>query len=299
MKRTTSRAKSSGPAVTASRAHMATKERPQDSESDALSAASVFSAPKGRAAWRPRQQFDCIEAPGQAGAVPERGQGCAGGTQRLSLQAISANDDAPGIGFTVTRRPATPPNATASGGACAPQCELRGRVYAQHDYVLIGRRRMADLPFRASLPTFLLPFAKCTPHASPRDLRAMNETNRNMIIAVVLSMVVLFGWQFFVAGPPGAGAEAAGQTRGAAGGEQSALPPTTGTAATTTAGAQPTTVARSFADRPTAVAATPRVTIDAAALTGSINLRAPSARRPRAQRSTARRLIRRHRSSRC
>ena len=29
----------------------------------------------------------------------------------------------------------------------------------------------------------------------------MNETNRNMIIAIVLSVVVLFGWQFFVAGP--------------------------------------------------------------------------------------------------
>ena len=29
----------------------------------------------------------------------------------------------------------------------------------------------------------------------------MNETNRNMILAIVLSMVVIFGWQFFVAGP--------------------------------------------------------------------------------------------------
>ena len=29
----------------------------------------------------------------------------------------------------------------------------------------------------------------------------MNESNRNMIIAIVLSVVVLFGWQFFIAGP--------------------------------------------------------------------------------------------------
>ena len=29
----------------------------------------------------------------------------------------------------------------------------------------------------------------------------MNETNRNMIIAIVLSVVVLFGWQLFIAGP--------------------------------------------------------------------------------------------------
>ena len=29
----------------------------------------------------------------------------------------------------------------------------------------------------------------------------MNDNNRNMILAVVLSMFVLFGWQFFIAGP--------------------------------------------------------------------------------------------------
>jgi YidC/Oxa1 family membrane protein insertase len=29
----------------------------------------------------------------------------------------------------------------------------------------------------------------------------MTETNRNMILAIVLSMVVIFGWQFLVAGP--------------------------------------------------------------------------------------------------
>ena len=29
----------------------------------------------------------------------------------------------------------------------------------------------------------------------------MNDTNRNMILAIVLSIIVLFGWQFFVAGP--------------------------------------------------------------------------------------------------
>ena len=28
-----------------------------------------------------------------------------------------------------------------------------------------------------------------------------SENNRNMIIAIVLSVVVLFGWQFFIAGP--------------------------------------------------------------------------------------------------
>ncbi len=29
----------------------------------------------------------------------------------------------------------------------------------------------------------------------------MNENTRNIVIAVVLSAIVLFGWQYFVAGP--------------------------------------------------------------------------------------------------
>src|SRR5690606_11348943 len=37
--------------------------------------------------------------------------------------------------------------------------------------------------------------------SAQRTPKAMNENNRNMILAVVLSMVVPFGWQFFIAGP--------------------------------------------------------------------------------------------------
>ena len=101
----------------------------------------------------------------------------------------------------------------------------------------------------------------------------MNETNRNMIIAIVLSMVVLFGWQFFVAGPQ---LERAQKQAELAQQQQAASNPgvaTTASGATTTAGAPATTATQTFADRPTAVAATPRVAIDAAALTGSINLK--------------------------
>ena len=102
----------------------------------------------------------------------------------------------------------------------------------------------------------------------------MNETNRNMIIAIVLSMVVLFGWQFFVAGPQ---LERAQKQQAEIAAQQAASNPgvatTTTGAAATTAGAPATTATQTFADRPTAVAATPRVAVDAAALTGSINLK--------------------------
>jgi YidC/Oxa1 family membrane protein insertase len=104
----------------------------------------------------------------------------------------------------------------------------------------------------------------------------MTETNRNMILAIVLSMVVIFGWQFLVAGPQQE--RAARQAQIAAEQAAAANPgiatTTTGNGtvapeATTDSAAVPT----SFADRASAVAATSRVSIDTPALVGSINLR--------------------------
>src|SRR4051794_13430422 len=106
----------------------------------------------------------------------------------------------------------------------------------------------------------------------------MNETNRNMIIAIVLSVVVLFGWQFFIAGPQMqraqqqaeiAAQQAAATNPGLATGKSataSTAAPANGAATTTAAGA-PT-----FTDRAAAIAASPRVAIDTPALKGSINL---------------------------
>lgn len=100
-----------------------------------------------------------------------------------------------------------------------------------------------------------------------------SENNRNMIIAIVLSVVVLFGWQFFIAGPQ---LEQA-QKRAAV--EQAALAPATDTGLATPAadGSTPAATAAattngSFADRAAALAASPRVAIDTPSLSGSISL---------------------------
>jgi YidC/Oxa1 family membrane protein insertase len=106
----------------------------------------------------------------------------------------------------------------------------------------------------------------------------MNETNRNMIIAIVLSVVVIFGWQFFVAGPQ---MERAARQQQIAAEQAAAANPGIATTTTTTtsseAAATPTTVPAAsgpatFADRASAIAATSRIAIDTPALTGSVNL---------------------------
>ncbi len=105
----------------------------------------------------------------------------------------------------------------------------------------------------------------------------MNETNRNMILAIVLSMVVIFGWQFLVAGPQ---LERAQRQAEIAAEQAAATNPgiatTTPSQAVTTPDGAPaatTEVPATFADRPSAIAATARVGIDTPALVGSINLR--------------------------
>ena len=96
----------------------------------------------------------------------------------------------------------------------------------------------------------------------------MNENNRNMILAVVLSMIVLFGWQFFIAGPQLEQAQ-----REAAVTQQSAQD-ATDLAAPATEGAIPGAAADTsvFATRDEAVAASDRVAIETDALSGSISL---------------------------
>jgi YidC/Oxa1 family membrane protein insertase len=101
-----------------------------------------------------------------------------------------------------------------------------------------------------------------------------SDNNRNMIIAIVLSVVVLFGWQFFIAGPQ---LEQA-QKRAAL--EQAAQAPATDTGLATPAadGSTPAAAAATgatgtFADRAAALAASPqRLKIDTPSLSGSINL---------------------------
>jgi YidC/Oxa1 family membrane protein insertase len=107
----------------------------------------------------------------------------------------------------------------------------------------------------------------------------MNETNRNVLIAMVLSMVVLIGWQFLVSGPQmeraQRQAEIAAAQRAAADPGLATAPVQPGADAATGAGSVPdsSVVPTSFADRASAIAATPRVSIDTASVVGSINLR--------------------------
>ena len=96
----------------------------------------------------------------------------------------------------------------------------------------------------------------------------MNSDNRNVILAVVLSMVVLFGWQFFIAGPQLEEAQRQAEIRAAQQAEQLAVP----TDAEGSAAAPAVDAPQVFADRASALAATERVAISTPDLDGSINL---------------------------
>lgn len=97
------------------------------------------------------------------------------------------------------------------------------------------------------------------------------ENNRNIILAIVLSMIVLFGWQFFVAGPQMERSQQQAQVAAdqqAAADAALATPATPGQAAATPAA----TGTATYATREEAVAASQRVSIETDDLSGSINL---------------------------
>ena len=97
--------------------------------------------------------------------------------------------------------------------------------------------------------------------------------NRNVILAIVLSMIVLFGWQFFIAGPQMERAQQQAQIAAEQSQSEAALATP---AATTAAAGTPGSVAADgtvfYADRAEAIAASQRVVIDTPDLHGSINL---------------------------
>ncbi|MBM6578702.1 membrane protein insertase YidC [Microvirga sp. BT689] len=107
----------------------------------------------------------------------------------------------------------------------------------------------------------------------------MRDDNKNLIIAIVLSMAVLLGWQYFFAAPE------AEKQRQAAQQHQStqvnpnapnppASPSQAGGAAPTVPGTVPSTpVAPAVETREAALARSPRVAINTPAIAGSINLR--------------------------
>ncbi|HHS82510.1 MAG TPA: membrane protein insertase YidC [Devosia sp.] len=102
----------------------------------------------------------------------------------------------------------------------------------------------------------------------------MTSETRNMITAVVLSLIVLAGWQYFVVGPQleraARQAEIEAQQNAEQQGRASGVDVATPVAGS--ANATPDVASTEFADRAAAIAGTPRVSIDTPALAGSINL---------------------------
>jgi YidC/Oxa1 family membrane protein insertase len=103
----------------------------------------------------------------------------------------------------------------------------------------------------------------------------MND-NRNVILAIVLSVIVLFGWQFFVAGPQMERAQRQAQLEAQLQAEADAglATPTVnadGTVAPAEVAVDPS-APKVFTTREEAIAGTPRVAIDTAELLGSISL---------------------------
>ena len=103
----------------------------------------------------------------------------------------------------------------------------------------------------------------------------MQPDSRNMILAIVLSMVVLFGWQIFIAGPQMEEAQRRAEIE-AQQAQQTQLdnglasPAADGT--TPAAASGETSGATSFASRDAAISATERLAIETPSLSGSINL---------------------------
>ena len=104
----------------------------------------------------------------------------------------------------------------------------------------------------------------------------MDENNRNFILAIVLSIGVLFAWQYFfvpkrISRRAADGATAADGSRPSSGPPQ---PPGGGEAPVAGGAPQPGRIGRSAAmTREEALAQSPRVAIDTPSLKGSINLK--------------------------
>lgn len=96
--------------------------------------------------------------------------------------------------------------------------------------------------------------------------------NRNIILAIVLSLAVLLGWQYFIAGPQMQRSQEAARIAAAQQAAIAAAPVAAAPATPQAAAAAAATSSQVFADRATALAATRRVGINTPDLAGTINL---------------------------
>jgi YidC/Oxa1 family membrane protein insertase len=107
----------------------------------------------------------------------------------------------------------------------------------------------------------------------------MREENRNLIVAIALSVAILLGWQYFFAGPQAEKQRLANQQQQSTQANPTApnpppSPSQAGGAAPTVPGTVPSTpAAPTIQTREAALASSPRVTVDTPAISGSINLR--------------------------
>jgi len=96
--------------------------------------------------------------------------------------------------------------------------------------------------------------------------------NRNFLIAIALSLIVLFGWQFFIAGPQQQKVQQQQQLADQQAAENSKAPDSTATATPAGGNAPVGTAGAPALTREAALAETPRVPIATDSVTGSINL---------------------------
>ncbi|HZB61034.1 MAG TPA: membrane protein insertase YidC [Microvirga sp.] len=106
----------------------------------------------------------------------------------------------------------------------------------------------------------------------------MRDDNKNLIVAIVLSVAVLLGWQYFFAAPQAERQRQAAQQQSTQVNPNAPNPPASpsqaGGASPTVPGTVPgTPAAPAVESRESALARSPRVAIDTPALAGSINLR--------------------------
>ena len=122
------------------------------------------------------------------------------------------------VGFTVSKKVGNSRRAQSRAAAAARDGAARaaGPMRPGHDYVLIGRRAALDLPFDRLVEDFDARAGRV--HAAARDrrkagrrrppphMRAQDRApdmtdQKNTILAIVLSALVLIAWQYFVGLP--------------------------------------------------------------------------------------------------
>jgi ribonuclease P protein component len=95
-------------------------------------------------------------------------RGVRAGRKGFTLQAISADDPAPGIGLTVTNKTGNAPERNRIRRRLRAAVRACGASFQpQHDYVLVGRREALSLPFSEVVSDLASAISKV--HATPRD----------------------------------------------------------------------------------------------------------------------------------